>query len=113
MMHLARVTLGRACLGLDNDVGIAQARHMAQGKLIGSRVASRLLDVDRVTLIRWVKAGKIEPVERLSDTPTGAFLFNRADVEKLVRDRARAKTRDGHPKLDFAGDDPDSVAQPA
>jgi hypothetical protein len=86
---------------------------MTRGELIGSRVASRLLDVDRVTLIRWVKAGKIKPVGRISDTPTGAFLFERRDVEKLVKDRARARTRDGHPTLDLVVDDPDSVAQTA
>lgn len=58
---------------------------MPHGPLIGSADASRLLDIDRSTLNRWVSAGKITPAARVSDTPTGAHLFLRTDVERLVK----------------------------
>ena len=43
-----------------------------------------LLHIDRSTLIRWVAAGKLTPSLRVSDTPTGAHLFERAAVEALA-----------------------------
>lgn len=51
--------------------------------LIGSAVACDLLGITRGTLSRWVAAGKLTPAQRL-EGKTGAFLFVRADVERLA-----------------------------
>jgi len=74
---------------------------MPRAPIIGTRAAARLLDVDRVTLVRWVKSGRITPIGRISETPTGAFLFKREDVDQLVQDRARHQDKDGQPTLDL------------
>jgi predicted site-specific integrase-resolvase len=58
--------------------------------LIGSKEACQLLgDINRSTLIRWVRAGALKPVGKLDGT-NGAYMFARADVEKLARDRSAA-----------------------
>ena len=58
--------------------------------LIGSAEACRILgDISRSTLTRWVDAGRITPAARASETPNGAFLFTRAEVERLLAERAR------------------------
>jgi predicted site-specific integrase-resolvase len=58
--------------------------------LIGSREACRLLgEINRSTLIRWVRAGVLQPVAKL-DGANGAYMFARADVEKLARERSAA-----------------------
>ncbi|MDJ1115330.1 DUF6397 family protein [Microbacterium dauci] len=56
---------------------------VTQPNLIGSAEAARLLHVDRSTLTRWVKAGRIEPVQRL-DRYRGDFLFDAADVAAMA-----------------------------
>lgn len=55
--------------------------------VITAAAASKLLNVDRTTFLRWVAAGRIEPVMKLHGL-TGARLFNRADVQALVNERA-------------------------
>jgi len=56
--------------------------------LIGSKEACRVLgDVNRSTLIRWVRDGLLTPATKLDGT-NGAYLFHRADVERLARERA-------------------------
>jgi len=56
-------------------------------QLIGSLDAADTLGIDRSTLIRWVAAGKLTPAVRVSDTATGAWMFKRADVERLAKSR--------------------------
>ena len=60
---------------------------MATAELIGSGEACRIVGVDRATLLRWREAGVITEAMRLPGE-TGAWLFHRADVEQLARDRA-------------------------
>lgn len=52
--------------------------------LIGSAEVATRLGIDRATLSRWVRAGKITPVYQLpSSTGNGAMLFDPADVDRL------------------------------
>ena len=55
--------------------------------LIGSTEAARILQVDKPTLTRWVAAGRIIAVHKLPGK-NGAFLFHRADIETLAKERA-------------------------
>ncbi|WP_067891344.1 helix-turn-helix domain-containing protein [Nocardia vaccinii] len=57
--------------------------------LLTSEEASKLLEVDKSTLIRWVSSGDVKPVRKLPGK-TGAFLFERSDIEDL-RDRRAAE----------------------
>lgn len=50
--------------------------------LIGSAEACRLLGIDKATLTRWVSQDRLEPAHKLP-AKNGAFLFNRADIERL------------------------------
>ncbi len=56
--------------------------------LIGSTESVRILRVDKATLTRWVAAGRITPAHQLPGR-NGAFLFHRADIEKLAAERAK------------------------
>lgn len=78
---------------------------------VNTAVAAHMLGLSLRSIHRFAEDGTLPPVMRVTDSPNGAYLFEREDVERLAKDRARAKTRDGHPALDF--DDSDSVAQPA
>lgn len=71
-------------VGLDTLLCNAQDSDMPQHQFIGSAEAALLLHIDRSTLIRWVAAGKLTPSLRVSATPTGAHLFERADIEALA-----------------------------
>lgn len=51
--------------------------------LISSAEACQRLHVDRSTLMRWVKSGRIEPVHRGTGV-RGAMVFNAADVDRLA-----------------------------
>jgi predicted site-specific integrase-resolvase len=62
---------------------------MANSEYVGSKEASEILDVDRVTFLRWVAKGLVEPVHELAGL-RGAKLFLRADVEKLAAEKASA-----------------------
>lgn len=57
--------------------------------LIGSTESSRILDVDKATLSRWVSSGVITPVHKLPGR-NGAYVFSRRDVEKLAAQRTQA-----------------------
>jgi hypothetical protein len=58
--------------------------------LIGSAETCRILDnIHAATLSRWVTAGRIFPAHKLPGK-NGAFLFRRADVERL-RDELAAE----------------------
>lgn len=41
------------------------------------------LEVDRSTVIRWVKSGKLQPVQTLP-TAKGSHLFDPADISALI-----------------------------
>jgi excisionase family DNA binding protein len=55
--------------------------------LIGSAEAARILQVDKPTLTRWVAAGRITAAHKLPGK-NGAYLFHRADVMTLAKERA-------------------------
>jgi DNA-binding transcriptional MerR regulator len=58
--------------------------------LVGTAEVIAELDVDRATLIRWVKAGIAKPAMRLPGT-SGAYLFARSEIERLRALRAGRK----------------------
>jgi len=74
---------------------------MPHDELIGSDEASVRLGIDRSTLTRWITAGKITPALQMPG-PTGAFLFTRADVERLAADREQKAAFLGHMVRDAA-----------
>lgn len=52
--------------------------------LIGTSEACRILNCHPSTLSRKVAAGELTPVHKLP-TSNGAFLFNRGDIEALLK----------------------------
>lgn len=60
-----------------------------QEPFVGAAEACQILEVHAATLGRWVKSGTITPAHKLPGK-NGAYLFNRADVEKLAHERAEA-----------------------
>lgn len=56
-------------------------------ELVTSAAVCEELRIDRSTLSRWVAAGRIEPVTKLPGI-RGAFLFTRADVERVKAEAA-------------------------
>ncbi|WOR03039.1 helix-turn-helix domain-containing protein [Mycobacterium marinum] len=42
-----------------------------------------------MTVARWVTSGELKPVHKLPGK-NGAYLFSRADIEKLATERAEA-----------------------
>ena len=57
------------------------------GDLIGTKEASRILDVDKATITRWVQTGHLTAAHKLPG-PNGLYLFHRADIETLAKQRA-------------------------
>lgn len=57
--------------------------------LIGATEAAEVLGVSKDTLIRMAARGEIRPVHKLPG-PNGAYLFERADVERLAAGRVKA-----------------------
>lgn len=57
--------------------------------LIGATEACEVLGVSKDTLIRMIARGEITPVHKLPG-PTGAYLLNRAEVERLTAAKAEA-----------------------
>lgn len=55
--------------------------------LIGASEAAGLLGIDRSTLTRWVKAGRIEAAHK-NPHSNGALVFDREAVERLAAERA-------------------------
>ena len=49
------------------------------GDLLGSDEVCRLYDIDRSTLNRWIKSGRIVPVAKLPGR-TGAYVFDRNTI---------------------------------
>lgn len=60
-----------------------------QEPFVGAAEACQILEVHAATLGRWVKSGTITPAHKLPGK-NGAYLFHRADVEKLATERAEA-----------------------
>lgn len=56
--------------------------------LVGTAEACRMLGKDKATLSRWVASGRLTPVARTSDKPNGAFLFDRAEIERVAAEVA-------------------------
>jgi hypothetical protein len=54
---------------------------------IGSGEACRYLKVNPATISRWVKTGDLVPATKLPGK-NGAFVFYRADIEAIARERA-------------------------
>lgn len=79
-----------ACRLLTQVSATERIGDMPQNQFIGSADAALALGIDRSTLIRWIAAGKLTPLGRISDTPTGAHLFRRVDVERLAKKRTAA-----------------------
>jgi len=63
-----------------------ECRIVWPGHLIGAAEACRILGIDRSTLSRRIRDGKLAPLAQL-DGPNGAFVFDRTDVEGLARVR--------------------------
>lgn len=63
-----------------------ECRIVWPGQLIGAATATAILGIDRSTLSRRIRDGKIHPLAQL-DGPNGAFVFDRSDVEELARER--------------------------
>lgn len=55
---------------------------------IGSAEACALLGINRSTLVRMVKGDRLTPAMKLPGA-SGAYVFDRADVEALAAERAR------------------------
>lgn len=58
--------------------------------LIGSAEACRTLGVNNSTLTRWVAAGEVKAAHKLPGK-NGAYLFERAEIERVGSDRAQAE----------------------
>lgn len=56
--------------------------------LISAAEAAAVLGIDRSTLTRWVKSGRIEAVHK-NPHQNGALLFDQAAVDELAEERAR------------------------
>jgi predicted site-specific integrase-resolvase len=55
--------------------------------LIGTKEACKILNIDKVTLMRWREAGKVTPAMQMPGV-NGAFLFSRQDIYALAAERA-------------------------
>jgi predicted site-specific integrase-resolvase len=60
--------------------------------LINSTEAASLLGVDRATFNRWVTRGDV-PIEVQYPGYKGGRLFRRFDVERVAKDKAKAKAQ--------------------
>lgn len=58
--------------------------------LIGSSEVCEILGIDRGSLVRRIAAGKIPVVSKLAGQ-TGAYVFDRAEIERIERAAAEAK----------------------
>lgn len=59
--------------------------------IVGTTEAAQMCGVDRTTFFKWMQAGRINPVGKVSDTRTGALIFDRDDVEELRVEQDRRK----------------------
>jgi len=56
---------------------------------VGTVAACDLLGIDRSTLVRWVQSGRITAALKMPGA-TGSYLFERAEVERIVAEREEA-----------------------
>ena len=63
-----------------------ECRIVWPGQLIGAAEACAILHIDRSTLSRRIRDGRIAPLAQL-DGPNGAFVFDRTDVQALANVR--------------------------
>jgi excisionase family DNA binding protein len=59
---------------------------MDEDRLIGAAEAAELLHVDRSTLVRWVRRGKIAAADKWEGT-TGPYRFRYAAIARLADER--------------------------
>jgi predicted site-specific integrase-resolvase len=57
--------------------------------LISTAEAVEILDIDRSAFTRWVQMGRVKVAYRLPG-PNGAYLFERAEIERIAAERASA-----------------------
>jgi excisionase family DNA binding protein len=57
--------------------------------LVGTSDVMEMLGVSRDTVVRMVARGALKAVHKMAG-PQGAYLFERADVERLARDKEAA-----------------------
>lgn len=74
---------------------------------IGVTQAADMLDVDRATITRWAKTGRLSPVGRLGDSRLATLVFDMSDVQHL-RDQRDGIVGDVLDRVDIAaaGEDP-------
>lgn len=77
-------------MGLRSLYGVSYFRHVPKNEqLIPTKQAAKLLGVDVRTVHRMVDSGRLTPTLKIPGR-TGACLFDRADVERLVAERTAA-----------------------
>jgi len=74
---------------------------MSNDDLLNSTQAAAILHVDRATFNRWVTRGDV-PVEVQYPGYKGGRLFRRFDVERVAKDKAKAKAAQGKTVTDSA-----------
>lgn len=55
-------------------------------ELIGAATACKILGIHRVTLTRWIAEGLV-PVVTKMPSKNGAYVFDRAEIERLSAER--------------------------
>lgn len=58
---------------------------MAKTDVVNTAEAANILGVDRATVVRWASSGQIKATKLPGQT--GAFVYQRSDVEKLAAKR--------------------------
>lgn len=57
---------------------------MPKPDLVSAAEACQMVGVDRSTLLRWAKSGRLRPAMQVGSGKTGAYLFRRSDVKRLA-----------------------------
>ena len=65
------------------------ANHPPTPDLVGTAEVCRLLRINQATVGRMAADGRLKPVHKLPGK-NGAYLFARADVDRLIAERADA-----------------------
>ena len=63
------------------------SQNAAHATLVSAAQAAEIVGVNRATITRWAKAGKLPTVIK-APGELGTRLFNRSDVERLARERS-------------------------
>lgn len=59
-------------------------------QLVGVSEAAEILDVDRATITRWTRDGKLVPAQKLPGR-NGPYLFTRASIAHLAAQRRTSR----------------------